>query len=93
MDTFMEFTKDISVTISLWELIIFLTAGIAFLLFGRHKVGLSVSLIFMLYLVFITNRSTFIEAMGNNAGYIFLYIFLGVVVLFLAVLGFFVESK
>lgn len=90
---FFSFLTSTTLSVSLFEIIILTALGILLLLIGKHKIGLIVTILFVFYWVYISNRPQFLELIGNSTGYIALYILFAVVLLFAAAISFLIESR
>lgn len=79
--------------VPLGEVIIFVLVNSFCILFGKYKLGLLVSYCFVFYWGFIFNLKYFINLLGGTTYGMLAYIFFGVMMLVLAIVGFFIESK
>jgi hypothetical protein len=96
MDSFkpiLEFMTDQTFSIPLGEFLLFIVLNSIFILLGRHKMGLLVTYIFVLYWGYVFNASYFMDMLGNTTWGMPIYIFSGVAMVILVILGFFLGSK
>jgi hypothetical protein len=77
----------------LGEVIIFVLINSFCILFAKYKLGLLVSYCFVFYWGFIANLKYFIDILGNTTYGMLAYIFFGIMMLVLAIVGFFTEAR
>ena len=95
MDTFgcfVSFVTDNSMSIPVGEVFFFVLVETVLLLLGRHKTGLIVTLCFVIYWGFFLNFESMVNVLGATSLGIPLYIFSGVCLVALVLVGSFVEA-
>lgn len=80
--------KEFSVPI--WEVLLLVIINSFCLILGKHRLGLIVSYLFVFYWGFIINRGYFIDMLGNMTWGLYVYAILGVIMVIIAVVGFFI---
>jgi hypothetical protein len=83
--------KDFSVP--LWEVMLLVLINSFCLLFGRHRLGLIVSYLFVLYWGFIFNRGYFVDMLGHLNWGLYVYGISGIVMAIIFLISFFVKTK
>lgn len=82
--------KDFSVP--LWEVVFLVLITSICLLLGRHRLGLIVSYLFVLYWGFVFNMKYFINILGDVTWGLYIYAGLGVMMAIVFLIGFFVRT-
>jgi hypothetical protein len=93
LSSILEFLSSKELSVPLGQVILFVLVNSLCLLYGRYKLGLLVSYCFVLYWGFIFNFKYFTDLLGNTTFGMPIYVFSGVVMLVLVVIGFFVGDK
>jgi hypothetical protein len=86
-DPFSAFLADQTLSIPLGQVLFFTLLMTLCILFGRHKLGLLISYVFVFFWGFIFNRSQFVDLLGNTSSGLYIYGLSGVVMVVLAVTG------
>jgi len=89
----LSFITDKHFSIPLGEVFLFVVLIAVFLLLGKHKIGLLVTLCFVIYLGFFLNFDYLVEILGDTSVGIPLYIFFGVALVALVIVGYFIEPE
>lgn len=93
MGDLLGFLTDKEFSIPLGQVVIFVLLNSLFILFGKYKLGLLLSYCFVFYWGFIFNLKYFVNILGATTIGMPLYIFFGIMMLVLAIIGFFAEEK
>ena len=93
MGNFIEFVSDQRFSVPLGQVIIFVVVNSVCLLMGRHKLGLLVSYLFVFYWGYFFNREHLTDALGSTQWGLIVYIFAGVLMVIMTILGFFRDSR
>ncbi|GAB4389757.1 MAG: hypothetical protein Kow0025_17140 [Thermodesulfovibrionales bacterium] len=88
-----DFLSDKQFSIPLGEVIIFVILNSLCILFGKYKLGLLLSYCFVFYWGFVANLRYFVNILGDTSYGMIGYIFFGIAMLLLAIVGFFTEAK
>jgi hypothetical protein len=91
--SFFEFFSGREFAVPLWEVGFMILVNSICLLLGKHKVGLIVSYFFLFYWGFVVNRVHFVDALGNMTMGLYLYATVGIVMVGIIVIAFFVKSE
>ncbi len=88
-----EFLTAKEFSVPVWEVILLVVINSICLLLGRHRLGLIVSYLFVFYWGFIINKGYFIDLLGNMTWGLYVYAISGVLMVVIAVIGFFVKKQ
>ncbi len=91
--SFLGFLSGKEFAIPLWEVVLLVLLNSACLLLGKHKLGLVISYLFVFYWGFIFNRGYFTDLFGNMTWGLYLYGISGILMVVVAVFGFFIRAK
>jgi len=89
----LEFISDKEMSVPLGQVILFVVLNSVSILMGRYRMGLLISYCFVIYWGFVANNEYFVDMLGNTHWGLTVYIFSGVIMLILFILGFFRENK
>ena len=88
----MNFSATTEFTIPIVQIIFFMFFSTFCFLLRKYKLGLMISFLFVFYWGFIHSSSSFVDMMGSpNLGF-FVYLFFGVLIITLALVGFLQEK-
>jgi len=87
-----EAFKAIELTIPFWQVSLYTGLIIILMLFGHGRLGTTISLCFVLYWIFIANRSKFSLLFGNSTTFMGVYLVCGIFLVFLILISFFLKE-
>lgn len=93
INSLLNFFSGKEFSVPLGQVIIFVTINSFCLLFGKHKLGLLISYCFVIYWGFIFNHTYFMGIFEGTTWGLPVYIFSGVAMFILSVIGYFQDNK
>jgi hypothetical protein len=92
-DSFTLFLSDKTLVVPLGQVVLFVFLVSLCFFFGRHKLGLLISYVFVFHWGFIFNREYFITILGDTSMSFFFYVLSGLMASILVLIGFFKENR
>jgi len=87
-----EIFKSILLEIPLWQMSLYAGLLTILMLFGYSRLGMTISLGFLLYWGFIYNRPKFTQFFGSSTLFMGIYLICGLALVFLILISFFIEE-
>lgn len=91
--TLINFFSDKELSVPLGQVAILVIINSFCLLVGKHKLGLLISYVFVLFWGFILNKDYFVAILGGTSWGLAIYAISGFAMVIMFILGFFHDSK